>query len=126
MVGPVIEHFGSAEVWALKLTPEWVGMGADTDIPLPDNVRQYYIPSTNHGGTTVAAPNTRFNASLAGSLLAPASCPGNNYGTGILAANPIPHTTSRERLDCAFPELDRRFDPAATQPLPDAARWQPG
>ena len=88
----VIEHFGSAEVWALKLTPAWVGMGADLDIPLPANVRRYYIPSTTHGGTTVAAPNSAFNASLQGSLLPPPSCPGNNYGTGILASNPLPHS----------------------------------
>jgi len=88
----IIEHFGSAEVWALKLTPEWVGTSADTDIPLPDNVRRYYIPSTTHGGATIAAPNTMFNASLPGSLLPPPSCPGNNYGTGILPANPVPHS----------------------------------
>ncbi len=69
----VIEHFGSAEVWALKLTPEWVGTNGDTDIPLPDNVRRYYIPSTTHGGTAVAAPSTMFNASLPGSLLPAAS-----------------------------------------------------
>ncbi|HKA42611.1 MAG TPA: alpha/beta hydrolase domain-containing protein, partial [Burkholderiales bacterium] len=31
----VIEHFGSAEVWALKLTPEWVGTDPKNDIPLP-------------------------------------------------------------------------------------------
>lgn len=88
----IIEHFGSAEVWALKLTPEWVGTSADADIPLPDNVRRYYIPSTTHGGANIAAPSTMFNASLPGSLLPPPSCPGNNYGTGILPANPVPHT----------------------------------
>jgi hypothetical protein len=87
----VIEHFGSAEVWALKLTPEWVGTSGNVDIPLPDNVRRYYIPSTTHGGTSVAAPATMFEASLPGSLLAPPSCPGNNYGTGILSSNPLPH-----------------------------------
>ncbi len=32
----VIEHFGSAEVWALKLTPEWVGTDGQADLPLPD------------------------------------------------------------------------------------------
>ena len=98
----VIEHFGSAEVWALKLTPEWVGMNADKDIPLPTNVRRYYIPSTNHGGTTIAASTTQFNASLAGSLLAPPGCPGNNFGTGILAANPIPHTATVNALIVHF------------------------
>jgi hypothetical protein len=60
----IIEHFGSAEVWALKLTPEWVGTDGEHDIPLPKNVRRYYIPSTTHGGTNVAPPNTMFNASL--------------------------------------------------------------
>src|SRR5579859_1142592 len=98
----VFEHFGSAEVWALKLTPEWVGTSADTDIPLPDNVRRYYIPSTTHGGTTVAVPSSMFNASLAGSLLPPASCPGNNYGTGILAANPVPHSDTVNALVVHF------------------------
>jgi hypothetical protein len=94
----VIEHFGSAEVWALKLTPEWVGTNADTDIPLPDNVRRYYIASTTHGGTTVAPPSSVFNASLAGGLLPAASCPGNNYGTGILPANPLPHAETVSAL----------------------------
>jgi hypothetical protein len=88
----IIEHFGSAEVWALKLTPEWVGTRADTDIPLPDNVRRYYIPSTTHGGANLPAGTSMFNASLPGSLLPPPSCPGNNYGTGILPANPVPHS----------------------------------
>ena len=46
----IIEHFGSAEVWALKLTPEWVGTDAKTDLPLPNNVRRYYIASSNHNG----------------------------------------------------------------------------
>ena len=37
----VIEHFGSAEVWALKLTPEWIGTDGKADLPLPDTVRRY-------------------------------------------------------------------------------------
>jgi hypothetical protein len=86
----VIEHFGSAEVWALKLTPEWVGTGANTDIPLPKNVRRYYISSSTHGGGTGGfdpnPPNTMV------------SCPGNNYGQGILRANPMPHTQTVNAL----------------------------
>jgi len=31
----IIEHFGSAEVWALKLTPEWVGTDGKADLPPP-------------------------------------------------------------------------------------------
>lgn len=87
----IIEHFGSAEVWALKLTPEWVGTDGKTDIPLPDNVRRYYIASSNHGGYIVPTPNTMFNASLAGQTLPPPNCPGNNFGTAVLAPNVMPH-----------------------------------
>ena len=47
----IIEHFGAAEIWELKLPIEWVGTDAKRDIPIPENVRRYYIPST----TTVAA-----------------------------------------------------------------------
>ena len=83
----VIEHFGSAEVWALKLTPEWVGTDARSDIPLPANVRRYYIASSTHGG---GGNNGGFNASLEPPTTA-VSCPGNNFGSGMLPANPVPH-----------------------------------
>lgn len=95
----VIEHFGSAEVWALKLTPEWVGTDAKRDIPLPKNVRRYYIASSTHGGGAGG-----FNSSLPGVGL-PATgpnCPGNNYGTGILPANPLPHTQTMNALRVHF------------------------
>ena len=86
----VIEHFGSAEVWALKLTPEWVGTDAQSDIPLPQNVRRYYIASSTHGG---GGGGFNPNPPNIG-----ASCPGNNYGTGILRANPLPHTETVNAL----------------------------
>jgi hypothetical protein len=99
----VIEHFGSAEVWALKLTPEWVGTDAKNDIPLPKNVRRYYIGSTSHGGGNNNATGAAiFNASLPGSLLAPPSCPGNNFGTGVLPANPVQHTPTINALRVHF------------------------
>jgi hypothetical protein len=90
----VIEHFGSSEVWALKLTPEWVGTDARNDIPLPKNVRRYYIGSTTHGGG-----GGGFNSSLP---TVGASCPGNNFGTGILPANPVPHTQTVNALRVHF------------------------
>jgi len=95
----VIEHFGSAEVWALKLTPEWVGTDPKNDIPLPKNVRRYYIPSTTHGGG-----GGGFNSSLPGVGLPTvgANCPGNNYGTGILPVNPVPHTQTVNALRLHF------------------------
>ena len=119
----IIEHFGSAEVWALKLTPEWVGTDAKKDIRLPKNVRRYYIPSTTHGGTNVAPPNTMFNASLPGTLLAPPNCPGNNFGTGIFPANPVPHTQTVNALRVHF----RNWVIDGTPPPPSVwPRLKPG
>ena len=95
----VIEHFGSAEVWALKLTPEWVGTDGKADLPLPDNVRRYYIASTNHGGGAGG-----FDTSLPGVGLPKtgASCPGNNYGTGVLPANPVSHAQTVNAIRVHF------------------------
>jgi Alpha/beta hydrolase domain len=85
----IVEHFGSAEVWALKLTPEWVGADGKSDLPLPDNVRRYYIASTTHGGGAGG-----FDTSLPGQGMAntPLNCPGNNFGQALLPANPVTHT----------------------------------
>ncbi len=91
----IIEHFGSAEVWALKLTPEWVGTDGKADLPLPDTVRRYYIASSTHGGGAGG-----FDTSLPGVALPKVgpNCPGNNYGTGILPANPVPHAQTVNAL----------------------------
>jgi len=78
----VIEHFGGSEVFALKMTTEWVGTSADQDIPLPDNVRRYYVSSSTHGGGSGAMTQ---NSSPNGS-----GCPGNNWGTGVYRSNPMP------------------------------------
>ena len=80
----VVEHFGGSEVFALKMTTEWVGTNADTDIPLTRNVRRYYIGSTTHGGG--GGGFTHLPAAT------PVSCPGNNWGTGTYRANPMPAT----------------------------------
>jgi hypothetical protein len=87
----IIEHFGSAEVWALKLTPEWIGTDGKADLPLPPNVRRYYIPATHHGGGAGG-----FDTSLPGVGLpaAGAMCPGANWGPALLPANPVPHLHS--------------------------------
>lgn len=95
----IIEHFGSAEVWALKLTPEWVGADGKADLPLPDYVRRYYIASTNHNGGAGG-----FDTSLPGVGLpkSGANCPGNNFGVGVLPANPMPHTQTVNALRVHF------------------------
>jgi hypothetical protein len=80
----IIEHFGGSEVFALKMTTEWVGTAANTDIPLPRNVRRYYIPSTTHGGG-----GGGFNQNIPNTMV---NCPGNTWGQGNFRANPVPET----------------------------------
>jgi hypothetical protein len=46
----IVETFGSAEFYSLRMSQNMVGTRADRDIPLPPNVRRYYSPSTRHGG----------------------------------------------------------------------------
>lgn len=89
----VFEHFGAAEVWGLKLSPEWVGTAGHADIPLPENVRRYYIPGTAHGGG---------RGGFSTQPLAPATCPGVNYGVGTLADDPVPHTETVNALRLHF------------------------
>ncbi len=89
----IVEHFGAAEMWGLTLSPSFVGTSADKDIPLPNNVRRYYIPSTQHGGGQGG-----FNVNPAN----PPMCPGPGFGVGIFAANPVPHTETVNALRYHF------------------------
>jgi len=88
----IVEHFGAAEMWGLKLSPSFVGTTAK-DVPLPANVRRYYIASTQHGG----GPGG-FNVNPA----APPACPGTGYGQGSLPANPLPHRETLNALRVHF------------------------
>ncbi len=89
----VIEHFGAAEVWGLKLTPEWVGTSGDADIPMPETVRRYYVASTQHGGGRGGFSTTP---------LPPPSCPGTEWGKGVLATNPMPQTETVNAIRAHF------------------------
>ena len=95
----IVEHFGSAEIWGLKLGLEWVGTAAREDIPLPDNVRRYYIGSTMHGGGVGG-----FDTSLPEVARAakPVECEGNNAGVGALPTNPMPQTETVNALTVYF------------------------
>jgi alpha/beta hydrolase family protein len=92
----IVETFGGAEVFALKMTTSWVGTSADRDIPLPANVRRYYLPSSTHGGGNGTTTESPANVG--------ASCPGNNWGTGTLRANPVPATGLVNRVRAALRE----------------------
>ncbi len=117
----VVEHFGSAEVWALKLTPEWVGTDGKTDLPLPDKVRRYYIASTNHNGGVGG-----FDTSLPGKGLptAGAMCPGNNFGQGVLPANPVTHLHTINALRVHFREWVMKGTPPPPSRYPTLAAGQ--
>jgi hypothetical protein len=86
-------------VFALKMTTEWVGTDPKNDIPLPDNVRRYYLPSSTHGGG-----NGAMNQSPPDVTTAPVNCPGNNWGRGLLRANPVPATALVNRMRVALRE----------------------
>ena len=89
----IVEHFGAAEAWGLMLSPGLVGTTAERDIPLPSNVRRYYIPSTQHGGG-------RGGFDVA--PLDPPACPGPNFGRAMFPANPVPHTHTVNALRMHF------------------------
>jgi len=110
----IIEHFGSAEIWGLKLGIEWVGTDAKQDIPLADNVRRYYIGSTMHGGGIGG-----FDTSLPEVARAakPVGCEGNNAGIGALPTNPMPHTETVNALTVHFRDWVMRNTP------PPASRY---
>jgi Alpha/beta hydrolase domain len=67
----IFETFGAAEFWGLRMSPNLVGTNADTDIPLPVNVRRYYFPGTTHGGG-------RGGFSTAAAAAGNCELPGNN------------------------------------------------
>ena len=81
----IIEHSGGSEVFALRMAMEWAGSGGNVDIPVPRNVRRYYVPSTTHGGG-----GGGFNQNIP--PITGVNCPGNNWGTGTFRANPVPST----------------------------------
>jgi hypothetical protein len=105
----IIETFGGAEVFALKMTTSWVGTDPKTDIPLPRNVRRYYLPSSTHGGGNGAFDEAPADTGV--------GCPGNNWGIGTLRPNPVPATQLVNRMRVALRDWLLR----GTAPPP--SRW---
>ena len=89
----IIEVLGSSEFWSLRASPDFVGTGNDKDIPLPENVRRYYVASTQHGGgpggfsLEPVPPPVRAETK---SPLAPVAC--------VLPTNPNPMDEIRQAL----------------------------
>ena len=110
----IVETFGGAEVFALKMTTSWVGTDPTRDIPLPDNVRRYYLPSSTHGGSG------NFDEAPADTG---SSCPGNNWGFGTLRPNPVPATQLVNRMRVALREwvLNDTAPPPSRWPLMNPA-----
>lgn len=84
----VMETFGSAEFWGLRMSPNLVGTDAKADVPLPANVRRYYFPAVTHGG----GPG--------GFAVLPRNAPG--AGACALPANPNPVAEEYRALTRAF------------------------
>lgn len=108
----IVETFGGAEVFALKMTTSWVGTDPKNDIPLPDNVRRYYLPSSTHGGG-----NGAMNENPPDVTTAPVNCPGNNFGRAIFRANPVPAAQLVNRLRLALRDWVMNDTP------PPPSRW---
>ena len=78
----IAETLGSSEFWGLRASPDFVGTDAKRDVPLPSNVRRYYIGSTTHGGGSGAF--TRM--------------PPKSRAVCTLADNPAPETDHQRAL----------------------------
>jgi hypothetical protein len=100
----IIETFGSTEFWDLRMSPGLVGTTATEDLPVPDNVRRYYLPGTNHGGGPGGF-----------SAVPPAPARGRAGGCA-LPANPNPETdTVRALLEAMVEWLAKGTLPPPSQ-----------
>lgn len=96
----IVEAFGSAEFWGLRMSPDLIGTDAAADIPLPANVRRYYMPGTTHGG---GRGGFRHAA-------------GGPAGACSLPANPNPMTEQLRALDAALIDwVVRGIEPPASR-----------
>ncbi len=86
----IMDLLGSTEFWNLRASPDFVGTDGSKDIPLPENVRRYYIASTQHGGGSGGFPAQSAVAHPAQDSFARVSC--------VFRANPNPMTEIERAL----------------------------
>jgi hypothetical protein len=79
----IFDTFGGTEFWDLRVSPYLVGTSANVDLPLPRNVKRYYMPGTNHNG---GGGGFTYNASP------------NPTGSCTLPSNPNPETQTLNAL----------------------------
>lgn len=101
----VIETFGSAEFWALRMAPGLIGTGADEDVPLPPNVRRYYFPSVTHGGSWTGGFKPKGDGPVPGCLLPGNPNPSKESHRAALAMLVAWVRDGKEPAPSAFPRL---------------------
>lgn len=85
----IVETFGSAEFWGLRMSPDLVGTDARADLPLSAGVRRYYFPSVTHGGSAKGGFPPKGDPVNAGSpacTLAPNPNPSSDTRRAVLKA----------------------------------------
>ena len=93
----ILEIFGASEFWYLHMSPGLVGTSANIDIPLPPNVRRYYIPGTPHGGGSGG-----FSVTPPGIPNGPGN--GITWGPCTFPGNPMPYAETEQALIAQFRE----------------------
>jgi hypothetical protein len=102
----IIEGFGSAEFWGLRMSPDLIGTDAARDLPLPSNVRRYYYPGTTHGGGRGGFPT-------GGTTAANSQC--------TLPSNPNPQAEQTRALTRALVDWVTRGTPPPPSRYPTLA-----
>jgi hypothetical protein len=104
----ILETFGSAEIWGLRMSYALVGSTAKADIQLPDDVRRYYFPGVAHGGGpggfSTVTPGVK-----------------TPFGTCDLMSNPAPSAPMRSALLKAFTEWVTKGTPMPPARYPSVA-----
>ena len=107
----IIEHFGAAEVWGLKLSPEWVGLDGRHR---PAAAGQCAALLHSVARSTAAAA-----AASATAPAAPPACPEHRMGQGHAAQQSGAAHPDGECAARAFPQLGDEGHRAAAEPLSD-------
>jgi hypothetical protein len=101
----IIELLGSTEFYTLRASLGFTGTSADRDLPLPANVRRYYLASTQHGGGS--------------GIVHWGVLPRQRNGECVSPLNPNPMDPTRRSLLLALKQwtIDDREPPPSVYPI---------